>query len=141
MRGKIFIFILIFLSILVIIPYLYAELDIEADYGQISETKKNILGGYDYYDTNNIFRGYSVKTPSGYKYYDSQGNYLGEIKRYGEKYYIYNAEGVKIGSIKKLPSKKYRVKSNFQDTFKEIEPLPNEDIPSLNIWDILLQKK
>ena len=54
----------------------------EADYGDISVTRKNQLGGYDYYDADGKITGYSIKTYSGdYVYYDIAGNKQGSLKK------------------------------------------------------------
>jgi len=115
----------------------------EADYGQVSNTRKNIIGGYDYYDESNNLAGYSEKAADGYRYYDANGNYLGKVQENESAentYTIYNAEGVRTSTMKRLPSKKYRVESNFEGGMREMDTIPSENIASFDAFELFLEE-
>ncbi|MFH0732125.1 MAG: hypothetical protein V2A72_04275 [Candidatus Omnitrophota bacterium] len=109
----------------------FAQYYQQADYGQMSNTKKNELGGYDYFDANGNKTGYSKKTYSGdYEYYDNEGNKLGALKQDKAKntYTFYNADNIATGNLQKTPTGEYRYRNKSQDGLTSVTPPATEDI-------------
>ena len=101
----------------------------EADYGDISVTRKNQLGGYDYYDEDGEMVGYSLKNRWGeYAYYDNRGNILGHLQDYGGSYIFYNADGIATRNMRKTPTGEYRYTDKFGGGLRSVTPPPGEDI-------------
>lgn len=101
----------------------------KADYGDISVTRKNQLGGYDYYDKEGKIVGYSEKTHKGdYIYYDNEGNTLGALKQEGDSYTFYNVDDIATGKIRKTPTGEYRYRDKLEGGLRSITPPPGEDI-------------
>ncbi len=101
----------------------------EADYGDISVTRKNQLGGYDYYDENGKMVGYSAKNRWGeYVYYDSEGNLLGHLEHRGNSYTFFNADEIPTGRMQKMPTGEYRYVDSLEGGLRSITPPPGEDI-------------
>lgn len=101
------------------------------DYGEISTTRKNQLGGYDYYDKNGNMTSYSSKNYQGeYIYYDKEGNKIGVLKQDKQKsgYTFYNADNIPTKTLQKMPTGEYRYKDKSEGGLKGITPPPGEDI-------------
>ncbi len=109
----------------------YAQYYQKADYGDMSVTRKNQLGGYDYYNSAGNKTGYSKKTYTGdYIYYDNEGNKLGVLKQDKKKdtYTFYNADNIATGSFRKTPTGEYRYEDKFEGGLRSVIPPPGEDI-------------
>jgi len=109
----------------------YAQYYQKADYGDMSATRKNQLGGYDYYDKSGNIAGYSKKTYTGdYVYYDNEGNKLGALKQDKKKdtYTFYSADDTVTGSLRKTPTGEYRYEDKLEGGLRSVTPPPGEDI-------------
>ena len=101
----------------------------EADYGDISVTRKNQLGVYDYYGEDGEMVGYSSKNRWGeYVYYDNKGNVLGHLERYGDSYTFFNADDIPIRHMRKTPTGEYRYTDKLTGGLRSVTPPPGEDI-------------
>ena len=103
----------------------------KADYGEMNITRKNQLGGYDYYDSEGKMVGYSDKTYKGtYIYYDNKGNRLGELKENQKNgsYTFYNADNIPTATINKRPTGEYRFIDKNEGGLKSFTPPPGEGI-------------
>jgi len=105
-----------------------------ADYGQLTNTRKNSTGGYDYYSQSNTFLGHSESNfNNGYNYYNSEGNKIGSLKEDSEgSYTLYNANQTAIGRVTLSPSKKFIYQPYFSQNMSSLETIPGEDLGSIN---------
>jgi len=112
-------------------PYTYGQFYQKADYGEKSTTRKNEVGGYDYYDSSGTKTGYSQKTYKGdYVYYDNAGNKLGALKKDKKEgtYTYYNADNIATGTMRKTPMGDYRYTDKSEGGLRSITPPGSEDI-------------
>ena len=103
----------------------------KADYAESNVTRKNQLGGYDYYDKSGNKIGYSKKTHAGdYIYYDNEGNKTGVLKQDKSKkaYIYYNASNIPSGTLRKTTTGEYRYKNAREGGLTSVIPPPGENI-------------
>jgi len=107
----------------------HAQFYQKADYGKMNDTRKNQLGGYDYYDKDGKIAGHSKKTYGGdYIYYDNAGNKLGILKKDKNSYVFYNANSIPTGSMYKTPTGEYRYQDKLEGGLRSVTLPPGEDI-------------
>jgi len=111
----------------------------KSDYGQMTDTRKNMLGGYDYYNNTNTMLGHSERNDSnGYDYFNEAGNKIGSIEQNEEGNYImYNSHDSVVGRINTSPTGKFHYQSAFSQNITTIEVIPGEDIGSINFLEEL----
>lgn len=107
----------------------YAQFYQKADYSDISVTRKNQIGGYDYYNKQGKIIGYSSKSYTGdYTYYSVEGNKLGTLKKGSDGYTFYNANNIATGSMRQTPTGEYRYNDMVAGGLRSVTPPPGEDI-------------
>ncbi|MFC1807624.1 hypothetical protein ACFL0T_04575 [Candidatus Omnitrophota bacterium] len=106
MSNRIYIYIVVIVSVVFM-----CHLSFGADAPGTSNTRPNMAGGYDYFDSEGNKTGSSMpKTFGGYDYYDPYGNLTGALK-YNKKdhqYEYFDAENIKRGNLKSDPYGGYR---------------------------------
>lgn len=93
---------------------------------RVGGTKRNAVGGYDFFNAYGKRIGYSKRdSRGGYSFYDSQGNKIGALKRSDKSkraYNYYDAEGIKRGVLRKRASGIFYYKD--MDSDKMIDSIP-----------------
>lgn len=104
--------------------------------GTTESSRKNALGGYDYYDQAGKRTGYSVPNRSGgYDYYDASGNKTGTLRKASKKdasYTFYDADRIRKGTLKRGATGTYSYRDVQRGTTTESASQLRKEIGSLS---------
>jgi hypothetical protein len=103
--------------------------------GTAEASRKNALGGYDYYDKKGKRVGYSIPNRSGgFDYYDASGNKIGTLSRKeGDKSYIfYDGDKIRKGSLKRGATGTYSYRDIQRGTSTESATQLRTEVGSLS---------